>query len=211
MLDLFTRFNRKHIDDRQIDTLIGLCKGLTADGKIDQAEAEFLLTWLVQSRQATDNPIIRNLLNKVSAFLEDGVLDPDESRELLRILRAITGEPSEVGELAKTSSLPIDKPVPPVVFESRSFLFTGTCAFGTRKQCQDATESLGGINAKNVTKDLNYLVLGTYVTDSWAHETFGRKIEKAVAYRDQGVPLVIISEEHWASAGKLLPAGSAAG
>jgi hypothetical protein len=49
-MELFTKFNRKNIDDRQIDTLIGIGKGLIADGKIDQVEAEFLLTWLVQSR-----------------------------------------------------------------------------------------------------------------------------------------------------------------
>jgi hypothetical protein len=42
-------------------------------------------------------------------------------------------------------------------------------------------------------------VLGTYVTSSWAHETFGRKIEKAIEYRDNGLPLIIITEEHWAN------------
>ena len=84
-----------------------------------------------------------------------------------------------------------------------TFLFTGTCAYGTRKQCQAAVESLGGMNAKSVTKTLDYLILGTYVTDSWAHETYGRKIEKAMNYRDEGVQLVIVTEEHWANAGDL--------
>ena len=55
-MDMFTKFNRKSIDDRQIDTLIGISKGLVADGKVDQAEAEFLLSWLIQSRQNTENP-----------------------------------------------------------------------------------------------------------------------------------------------------------
>ena len=64
-MDIFTRFNRKSIDDRQIDTLIGISKGIVADGKIDQSEAEFVMSWLVQSRQASDNPIICNLLDKV--------------------------------------------------------------------------------------------------------------------------------------------------
>lgn len=198
-MEIFTKFNRKNIQDRQIDTLIGLSKGLAADGKVDQAEAEFLLSWLVQNRQASENPIIENLLNKVSEMLEDGILDEEESKELLSILHSITGESSEIGELAKTSSLPINEPLPSVVFQDNSFLFTGTCAFGTRKQCQEAIESLGGINAKGVTKTLNYLVLGTYVTDSWIHENFGRKIEKAMEYRESGLPLVIITEEHWAN------------
>lgn len=200
-MDIFTRFNKKNIQDRQIDTLIGLSKGLTADGKLVQAEAEFLMSWLVQNKQASDNPIILNLLEKVSSMLEDGVLDSEESNELLRILNMISGEDSEIGELAKTTSLPINNPMPNILFESKSFLFTGTCAYGTRKECQLATDNLGGINAKSVTKNLDYLVLGTYVTDSWAHETFGRKIEKAMEYRNSGLPLIIITEEHWANEG----------
>ncbi len=202
-MDMFRKFNRKHIDDRQIDTLIGLSKGLLADGNINQGESEFLLSWLIQNRQSSNNPIILNLLDKVSSFLEDGVIDTDESAELVDILKRISGDSSEIGELLKTSTLPVDDPTPDIIFEDRSFLFTGTCAFGTRKQCQEATEALRGINAKSVTKSLNYLVLGTYVTDSWAHESFGRKIEKAMAYRDQGSPIVIIKEEHWAIAGDI--------
>ncbi len=196
-MDIFQRFNRKSIDDRQIDTLIGLSKGLLADGKVDQSEAEFLQTWLIQSRQTTDNPVIINLLSRVDAMLEDGVLDSEESAELLSILHKLTGEPSEVGELAKTTSLPVDEPAPSIIFEDRHFLFTGTCVYGTRKDCQAVIDRLGGINAKGVTKKLNYLVLGTYVTDSWIHESYGRKIEKAMQYRDGGIPITIITEEHW--------------
>ncbi|MFP4610647.1 MAG: BRCT domain-containing protein [Thiohalophilus sp.] len=203
-MDIFTRFNRKSIDDRQIDTLIGLSKGVLADGKVDQIEAEFLQNWLAQSRQVTDNPIILNLLEKVDSMLSDGVLDQEESDELMGLLQKISGEKSELGELAKTSSLPVNKPMPDIVFEGNYFLFTGTCAFGTRKQCQEAVKSLGGLNAKGVTKSLNFLILGTYVTDSWAHETFGRKIEKAIDYRDKGVPLAIVTEAHWAKSGRLM-------
>ena len=181
-MDLYTKFNRKSIDDRQIDTLIGIGKGLIADGQVNQTEAEFLLNWLAQSRQSSDNPVILNLLEKVSAMLEDGELDSEESAELLSILQKVTGEPSELGELVKTISLPIDAPLPVIDFPGSSFLFTGTCAFGTRKQCQQAIESLGGMNAKGVTKTLNYLVLGTYDTDSWIHESYGRKIEKAMEF-----------------------------
>lgn len=204
MEDIFTRFNRKSIDDRQIDTLIGLGKGLVADGHVKQEEAEFLLGWLIQSRQATENPIIINLYNKVDSFLSDGVLDESEAEELLALLHQISGAPTVVGEFSRATSLPIDQPQPEIEFMGRRFVFTGTCAFGSRKECQDATERLGGVNAKNVTMDLHYLVIGTYVTDSWAHETFGRKIEKAMAYREQGVPLVIVTEEHWATAANLI-------
>jgi NAD-dependent DNA ligase len=202
-MDIFTRFNRKSIDDRQIDTLIGVSKGLLADGKVDPSEAEFLRSWLIQSRSASSHPVISNLLARVNLILGDGILDDEEARELLGTLRLLAGEPSELGEVGKSASLPICKPAPDVVFAGKSFLFTGTCVYGTRKQVQGATERLGGTCAASVTKALNYLVLGTYVTDSWVHETFGRKIERAMAYRDDGVPIAIISEERWADAGNL--------
>ena len=201
-MEIFTRFNRRNIQDRQVDTLIGLSKGITADGKVDQAEAEFLQTWLAQNNHS-QNPVVLNLLSKVSEMLEDGVLDEDESSELLSILHSISGEQAELGEVAKTSTLPLCAPAPDISFSGKAFLFTGTCAYGTRKQCQEAIDSLGGVNLKNVTKKLDYLILGTYVTDSWAHESFGRKIEKAMEYRDSGLPLAIITEEHWANAAGL--------
>lgn len=201
-MDIFTRYNRKNIQDRQVDTLIGLSKGITADGKVDQAEAEYLLTWLAQNSQSR-NPVILNLLTKVSDMLEDGFLDGEESDELLSILHSISGENTEFDEVAKPSTLPVCTPPPKIIFDNKTFLFTGTCVFGTRKQCQEAIESLGGINAKSVSKGLDYLVIGTYVTDSWAHETYGRKIEKAMEYRDSGVPISIITEEHWLNESQL--------
>lgn len=201
-MEIFTKYNRKAIQDRQVDTLIGLSKGITADGKVDQAEVEFLQTWLVQNSQS-DNPIIINLLNKVGEMLEDGILDQEESEELLNILHSISGEQTELGEVSRTSTLPTCSPAPNIEYKGSSFLFTGTCAFGTRKECQFVIESLDGINAKSVTKTLDYLVLGTYVTDSWIHESFGRKIEKAMQYRDSGLPIKIITEEHWLSESNL--------
>lgn len=202
-MDIFTRFNRKSIDDRQIDTLIGLSKGLIADGRVDQAEADTLLTWLIQCRQCSNNPVIINLLERVDAYLADGVLDADEAKDLLATLRKVSGDKSEIGELAKPSTLPLDDPLPEVIFRGRVFLFTGTFAYGTRKQCQEVVESLEGVNASSVTKKVNYLVLGSYVTDSWAHENFGRKIEKAMVYREQGISIRIVPEYHWIECGNI--------
>lgn len=201
-MDIFLRFNRKKIQDRQIDTLIGLSKGILADGKVNYSEAEFLQNWLIQNYHS-NNPIILNLLDKVTTMLEDGILDNAESTELFEILHLISGAPSELGEVAKTATLPICSPPPSLEFEGKNFLFTGTCAYGTRKECQAVVNERGGNNASGVTKKLDYLVLGTYVTDSWIHESFGRKIEKAMEYRDNGTPLAIITEEHWLQAAGL--------
>ncbi|WP_125199314.1 hypothetical protein [Guyparkeria sp. SCN-R1] len=49
---------------------------------------------------------------------------PDEPAELFSVLHEINGEPSEMGELAKTTSVPIDHPLPSLTFEATEFLFT---------------------------------------------------------------------------------------
>lgn len=205
-MDGYLRFNRKSVDDRQIDTLIGLSKGLLADGVLTQPEVEFLQTWLVQARHATENPLIVNLLAKVNEVLSDGVVDDEEAADLMAILHKLNGATTGLGELTRSTSLPVNDPLPDVAFAGKSFLFTGTCAYGTRRECQQATERLGGKVEGSVNKRLHYLVLGMYVTDSWIHETFGRKIEKAMEYRDaHRLPLAIITEKHWASSGQLIP------
>ncbi len=201
-MDIYTKFNRKEIDDRQIDTMIGLCKGIIADNNVNQAEAEALLQWLSEARKVTEHPIIVNLLEKVCDMLADNTLDSDESEELLALLRKV-GERSDFGEMFKTSSLPINQPAPVIEFEGRFFSFTGSFAYGNRDQCHVATTARGGIIAKNVTNSLDYLVLGTYVTDSWVHETFGRKIEKAMQYRTGGCELAIVTEDHWINSGNI--------
>ncbi|MEM9102749.1 MAG: BRCT domain-containing protein [Pseudomonadota bacterium] len=197
-MDIYSRFNHNSILDRQIDTLIGLSKGITANGAVDQAEADYLQTWLVQNSH-TDNIIIKNLLHKVNEMLADKILDAEESLELLALLHKITGDDCELGELTKTSHLPLSTPVPEIHFMDKTFLFTGTFAFGNRKLCQEKVIALGGKNVPRVTKQLDYLVLGVYSTDSWKHENFGRKIEKAMEYNDKGSSIAIVSEEHWLS------------
>lgn len=97
----------------------------------------------------------------------------------------------------------MDEPAPTLVLPGHTFGFTGTGTgvYGTRQKCREATQTLGGIIRTNVTKKLSYLVIGTYVTDSCIHDTCGRRIEKAAAYRHGGVPLAIIIEAHWAAEG----------
>lgn len=202
-IDPFMQFNRKPVQDRQIDTLIGLAKGITADGIVNQQEAEFLLDWLTQNRVIIqDNPIFQGLFERVSTMLEDGVLDADEQRDLLSSLQSFSGKPSLSGEFIRTTDLPVNQPEPRVIFQDKRFLFTGTSAFGTRKQCAVEVEKRGGIVESFVVRRLDYLVLGAYVTPSWKHETYGTKIHKAMEYRDQkGLPLKIVTEQNWANSG----------
>lgn len=192
-------FNKSRVNDRQINELLGLCHGITADGKIHQNEAEFLHKWLVANSSVSDNPIIATLLSRISGMLKDGFLDKDESADLYDALTHFTGGKDwEVGELLKSTTLPIDQPPRPILFQEKQFCFTGMFAYGSRSDCESAVKKSGGF-AGNLTLKTDYLVIGLYATDSWIHSSYGRKIEKAVEMKQKGRALSIVHEPHWLS------------
>lgn len=80
-------FHEKRIDRRSVDALAGLAAGITADGHINQQEAEFLQDWIATNLVHLDDPVTNLLYRRLSDMLSDGVLDADESAELLEILR----------------------------------------------------------------------------------------------------------------------------
>ena len=186
--------------DRQIDQLIGLAQGVLADGIVSQAEAEMLQSWL-RLNHRTDNPYVSRLLDQVERVLADGVLDEDEGRELHDALMSWTGGGGTDGEESTTASLPLDPDPRTVRIAGNIFVFTGTGVFGTRKMMQDATIRAGGTVERSITMRTNFVVLGTYVTPAWVHQSFGRKIERAMDYRDRkGTGVQIVHEEDWAQA-----------
>lgn len=197
-MDIFTLYNRARIDDRQVNELLGLAKGMIADGVINNTEAEFLLKWLVANTAAKSNPVVGLLMQRVGEILSDGNLDNEEAAELFQTLKNFSAGDFEIGELLKSTRLPLCTPPPDLEFSGRQYCFTGTFAYGSRADCEKIVRDLGGKSGPLSSKT-DYLVIGIYATDSWAHSNFGRKIEQAVEWRDAGVPISIIGEEHWVS------------
>lgn len=192
-------FNRARIDDRQVNELIGLAHGIVADGVVTQTEAEFVQKWLVANTAVSDNPVVGTLLTRVNEMLADRCLGTDESHELLETLRNFSAGDFQLGEILKATRLPIDNPQPELEFEGSRFCFTGTFAFGSRRHCEEAVVARGG-EVGSLVQLTRYLVIGVYATESWAHSSFGRKIERAVDWREHGLPISIVSEEHWVAA-----------
>src|ERR1035438_1482929 len=98
-----------------------------------------------------------------------------------------------------TSKEFLDEPTPDVVFEGRSFCFTGVFIFGggDRNQCEAAVRARGGCCYERPARDLNYLVVGSFAEPAWAHQSFGRKIETVLELKSHGSNCKIISEAHW--------------
>lgn len=192
------RIHGDRIVQRQIDELLGLAKGALLDGKVDQREAEGLLAWLNANSTCLDTWPASVLYDRLRVMLADGILDEDESGELLGLLMQVAAPQGGVETVAPTT-LPLTIPAPEIVFSGRSFCFTGVFEFGARSLCHEAVIARGGEPAKIITKKLDYLVIGSVGSEFWRHSSFGTKIMKAAKYREEGASVAIIAEPYWVS------------
>ena len=104
--------------------------------------------------------------------------------------------------LQRTDLSLCDTPAPKITFEGRSFCLTGVFEFsgGNRDQCEEAVRARGGVCWQHPNHDLDYLIIGTFVEGSWAHEGYGRKIEETLEAKRTGASCRIIPEAHWLDA-----------
>ncbi|XOV89339.1 MAG: BRCT domain-containing protein [Pseudomonadota bacterium] len=188
------------IQDRLIDELIGICRGVIADGRVDEQEAIFLGQWIESHREIADKWPVNVLYARLTEMLRDGVLSRDEQGDLLDTLKALTGDNGMLSNDDKSTTLPLDVPAPRLEFAGRSFCLTGRFVFGDNLECEEVIVQMGGEVVSSPTRTTDYLVIGELCSPDWAHTTFGRSIEKAIELRADGAGIAIVSEEHWVDA-----------
>lgn len=185
----FTAPNYTRTQDRKIDEFIGLCKGVLADNEFNEREKDTLIKWLNEN-QINDNQIktIENTLKSNQNL--------DTQKSMLE--KFIGYSMQKFGVMNASSSLPIETMILPISFQDKSFCLTGkfASAIGNRNVIENMIASKKGIIKKNVILDLDYLVIGEISTPDWKHSNSGRKIEKAVTYKeDSKTSIKIISEQ----------------
>lgn len=184
---------------RSCESLLGICAGLLADGSLSKKEVFFLEQWLIENEDLANTWPGSIVAMRVRAALADKVLSDDENQHLQQtICDLLGGTLEETGAIYGLSmTLPFDQ-IDNLIIPKKRFCLTGNFLYGPRSKCTSAIVDLGGVVINNVRKDLDYLVIGTLVTKEWKNSSFGNKIQKAVEYRTNGVPLRILSEQFWA-------------
>lgn len=195
--ELAVFFRASAVKARSMDELIGICRGVVADGTINQREAEYLLNWLDCNACVAEEFPASVLYPRLMEMLIDGHLDDAESKELLAMLQSMTGEQGQCGSTTLSTGIVFDAPLPGLSFAGQAFCLTGNFAFGRRADVAERTMLLGGEVIKSVVKRGCVLVVGCMGSETWLHSTHGRKILKAVEDREAGAPICIVPEEHW--------------
>jgi len=183
--------------ESDLHLLNGLCKGLISDREITEHEIRYLDWWLTQNGALKNNYPGREFYALVKEILSDGVITAEESTSLHKALVDFTGCDLDSGVVdGLATRLPVDSEFLPQV-EGKVFCLTGVFMAGKRSIVEDRVKSAGGIIISNITKNLDFLVIGTLSSRDWKFSSHGRKIEKAINYRDEeGAKLKIIAEEN---------------
>lgn len=66
-----------------------------------------------------------------------------------------------------------------IIFEGKSFCFTGKMAGLNRIKAESEARARGGMTSDAINKNLDYLIVGSIPANGWKFGNYGRKIEKA--------------------------------
>lgn len=184
--------------DRDITELFGIVKGMICDGVVSDGEAVALAQWLGSHPDVATTFPGNLIATRIQAMFADGILNEEERQDLAQVMRSLCGETEDQsGNLDRATRLPINDPLPTVIFDSREFCFTGKFAYGTRARCEAEVFARGGRCAQAPTGRTHYVVIGITASPAWIQSAYGTKIRDAVGLRELGKPIAIIPEEHW--------------
>lgn len=188
-------FNR--LEGRSADELIGICKGVLADGHIDQSEAEFVLRWVERNAIYVDRWPFNALAERLHRALVNGTLTSEGEKDLLTFMSELTGPESAEGAEESACELLCTKPAPVIAFPGMRFVLTGKFVSGPRDHIAEQIEKAGGELAASVSKKTNYLVIGSYGSRDWLMSNCGLKIIKAQELIAAGASIGVIAERHY--------------
>ena len=170
--------------DADVNLLLGLCKGIAADKKISDSEVRYLDWWLAQNSMLRNNYPGKDLHRLVTEILSDGIITPEESKQLYEAVNLFSGASLEDGVTdGMATRLPCDM-VSELIFDGNKFCLTGEFILGRRSSVEALIKKHGGEISDSITKKTNFLVVGTLSSKDWKFSAHGRKIEKAIEYRD---------------------------
>lgn len=187
---------------RYIQEFEGFLHGILADGKINDAEVYSLRQWLNTYRCLRGTYPYDEINALAEGILSDGIITDDERNMLLTYcsnfvdtacITSLSDE--ELKNLHQIYQIDgICSLDPQIEIEGNEICFTGTSSRATRKEIAESINAYGGKFNNNVTKKTRYLVVGDEGNPCWMFACYGRKVEKAVQLRKQGLPIQIVHE-----------------
>jgi hypothetical protein len=181
--------------------LIGICKGVIADGKVAPEEAVFLRDWLAKHRALLNCWPADVLSQRLEQIFADGKVDAEEQQELLTLLTKVTSaQPAIHAASASAVPLPVSMPEPEVAIAGKHLCLSGRFVFGPQVRCKEAVLRRGGHVDASPGAHTDYLVIGGLSLADWKDHPDAGMVQQAQALQKEGRHLRIVSEENWSQA-----------
>lgn len=195
----------KTLDNRALtkasQVLTGIVTGIVADGQLHDMEIQMLSAWIAANKAVTNSWPGSAIAALVTQVLADGHVTEEERQHLLGNLQSLVGSDfSETGSASpEVCALPFDAGLPNFQPGHR-LCFTGQFLYGTRNACEQLALKAGLETAPSVSKKLYALVVGSHISPDWVNTSYGLKIARAMALRNEGCSILIIHERDWIQA-----------
>lgn len=186
------------LDHQQINQLLGILEGISADEYLNDREILYLRDWI------NDHPNIRHawpaseLTRHIDQILADGRIDAEERDWLLETVKLICGNDfMETGLAGGATIAAYFDSAPEINPQNASVCFTGNFLCGPRSFLLRSAENIGSIPKTNVSKKVDYLIVGSIIAPDWMFTSHGRKVQHALELKQEGHPIIIAPEHAW--------------
>lgn len=179
------------------ESLLDIVGAIVSDRQLHDSEIKFINEWIKVHAAVSSTWPGNVIAQQVRQILADGFISEDERSYFLSSLTEISaGALKNISEAVEQVDFHPDS-LDTIEFASHTFCLSGNFVFGDKDKCADEIIKRGGLMLAGVTKKLNYLIVGGLGSDQWKHGNFGTKVEKAIQYRSDGIPIKIVHEESW--------------
>jgi hypothetical protein len=179
--------------------LQSLVAAIGSDGQVSVDELCGLADWLLENDHLKTCWPYDEIESVVSGVLEDGKIEPAEHvflmaffGEFVSVLDSKAAAP-HVKEGATVVGLCAVGPQ--IRFPDSVFCLTGSSRKYSRRDFAMVIADRGGTAVNGVSRKVHYLVIGADGNPCWAYACYGRKVERAVALRREGHPIVMVHEK----------------
>ncbi len=185
-----------------LQRLHGLVRGIIADKQITQNEIIKLQSWLFENEQLTSTYPYDEITSLITEVLKDGIVTVEEKALVERLFLEFVDTNTlanysneEVASIKENITLGgICALAPEINLENATVVLTGKSKKCSKLEFASIVNRLGATAVGGVSKKVNYLIVGAAGNPCWSYACYGRKIEKAIELRTQGVPIIIVHE-----------------
>lgn len=169
---------------KSIADLVDLLNEIIEDGVVSEAEALALSAWIKDHNDLKGTYPYDRIDSKLDEVLADGILEPDELRELLRLFTILTDPIKAIRPLGHKIDV-----------SDKLVCITGSFKAGEKKDVAQKLQKRGAIVKNSVVKKLDYLIVGSLGSADYGAGRYGGKIRKAFENQDAGLPVCIVLEQ----------------